>query len=1167
MKITVCILLFFVLGVIQSKSQNPQNINMTTNLPKMTPVSPEAASLGKYGQIPVSHYTGVPNISIPLYNIKTGEIQLPISMNYHAGGIKVEEMPSSVGLGWSLSAGGVITRSQRGLDDENGYFVDGAEKARKLYNNQMTTTERDAFLLGVYRRSIDAEADIFYFNVAGMTGKFFITDEGVFVTTPRSDIKVTYLGNAWKLTNSSGIEYIFSAAETTQSTPYCWSSSSGGTTNDASSSVSAWYLTSIRDKNGNQVDFLYESDGVQYQTKTTATRHLLTQGVQSLPDFSYCNNMVTISGKRLKSIHYANGKIVFNRSTTASAEQIYPLSTITVTDTFNRDVKKYQFYTSGFTTSGIGGCEDQVYSRLRLDSIKEITNPSVAIPPYKFTYDATSLPCRLSNAQDHWGYYNGKANSTFVRYQNSLSGPYAGADKSSDFQYAKAGTLIKIDYPTGGSNVFEYEGNSYGVYKSAGFDFENPVSLTGISGDNSNHNNDYIVYFNGSFTVQSSDIDPNGYASINSLFSFQKDNNPYFHVIYATIYGPNNYVHQINTSYYQNGETLSLPAGTYYVYVTIETEYPGTPWVSFNLNFSKNPYQSGGYQNYAYGGIRIKSMQSKSYSSPDEITSFSYNWHDGSIPNSVSSGQFSLRPDYMYTNTQYNTTNGFSSYINYNSASNYPLLQTNGAVMGYKNVTVLYGTDGQNGKKEFTYTGYSDHGDILDLGFPYPSAVEYDWKRGLVTKETIYAKNGSAFVPVQRKEYAYEFHSSDTTRKYVSSIKIGKNHTEQSFSGDSYDILGIVYAGYRPIAEAFNIRRETVYDYDQINGSIIGTTQSEFNYNNKNFQQRRGSVNTSKGDSLITYTYYPVDYNATNTSASGKFLKDLTDANMVSTPIEQLSTKVSNAGENIIGGTLTTFKSDVLAPDKISRLILSSPLALSSFAKSYVDGSNQLNYSSLYKPTISFDQYHSNGKPTQLRKVDDISHAYIYGYKAELVIAEIANADIQSTAYSSFEEDGTGNWTYNNAGVTTATAVTGKKYYQLGYGNISKSGLSTGQHYIVSYWSNSGAHSVSGGSLLKSGNSTNGWVYYEYEVTGVSSISISGSGNIDEVRLYPKGAEMKSYTYEPLLGVATVSDTNGRILYYEYDANGRLLLIRDHQRNIIKSFCYNYSGQPIACDN
>src|SRR5258706_15772099 len=78
-------------------------------LKTFTPPSPNATSLGKYGEVPVSYYTGIPNISVPLYSIKSRDLELPISLNYHAGGIRVEELASWVGLGWTLNAGGVIT--------------------------------------------------------------------------------------------------------------------------------------------------------------------------------------------------------------------------------------------------------------------------------------------------------------------------------------------------------------------------------------------------------------------------------------------------------------------------------------------------------------------------------------------------------------------------------------------------------------------------------------------------------------------------------------------------------------------------------------------------------------------------------------------------------------------------------------------------------------------------------------------------------------------------------------------------------------------------------------------------------------------------------------------------------------------------------------------------
>ena len=42
---------------------------------------PNAASLGAYGDVPVSYFTGVPNISIPIYTASFGPLSLPISLS------------------------------------------------------------------------------------------------------------------------------------------------------------------------------------------------------------------------------------------------------------------------------------------------------------------------------------------------------------------------------------------------------------------------------------------------------------------------------------------------------------------------------------------------------------------------------------------------------------------------------------------------------------------------------------------------------------------------------------------------------------------------------------------------------------------------------------------------------------------------------------------------------------------------------------------------------------------------------------------------------------------------------------------------------------------------------------------------------------------------------
>jgi hypothetical protein len=82
-----------------------------------TPVSPQAEAIEKFGCYSVNYSTGVPQISIPLYDIKVGGYTLPISIEYHASGIKVQDMATPVGLGWTLNAGGIVNKQVKGTED------------------------------------------------------------------------------------------------------------------------------------------------------------------------------------------------------------------------------------------------------------------------------------------------------------------------------------------------------------------------------------------------------------------------------------------------------------------------------------------------------------------------------------------------------------------------------------------------------------------------------------------------------------------------------------------------------------------------------------------------------------------------------------------------------------------------------------------------------------------------------------------------------------------------------------------------------------------------------------------------------------------------------------------------------------------------------------------
>jgi hypothetical protein len=92
--------------VLQKSSQATTQSSPNDFSPSVIPPSPDAASLGRYGEFPVSLSKGTPNIAIPIYTLQSGSLSVPISLNYHASGVRVNDVSSSVGLSWSLLAGG-----------------------------------------------------------------------------------------------------------------------------------------------------------------------------------------------------------------------------------------------------------------------------------------------------------------------------------------------------------------------------------------------------------------------------------------------------------------------------------------------------------------------------------------------------------------------------------------------------------------------------------------------------------------------------------------------------------------------------------------------------------------------------------------------------------------------------------------------------------------------------------------------------------------------------------------------------------------------------------------------------------------------------------------------------------------------------------------------------
>lgn len=171
--------------------------------------SPNATDIGRYGEFPVSPYTGNVDISIPLHTIKYGNHELPITLNYIGGGVKIDNHPGWVGLNWMLSAGGAITRSIRTKPDEFnppnrslgiGYRHNLA-KAKQLMTLLKSGLYNGESLDGYNLYINDYEPDIFIFNFCGYHGQFMLDTDGKWVVNCDRPVKVKFDGEMTNLYN------------------------------------------------------------------------------------------------------------------------------------------------------------------------------------------------------------------------------------------------------------------------------------------------------------------------------------------------------------------------------------------------------------------------------------------------------------------------------------------------------------------------------------------------------------------------------------------------------------------------------------------------------------------------------------------------------------------------------------------------------------------------------------------------------------------------------------------------------------------------------------------------------------------------------------------------------------------------------------------------------
>jgi len=174
------------------------------------PKTPEAALLEQYGNMSVNNATGVPEINIPLHVIQIDGVKIPISISYQATGIRVNDVPTQVGVNWMLNAGGLVSRNILGLPDEQGnggwfnFFNDNGEP-------DVTEETCDLHKLeGYYKVTHDASPDIYSYQFGGYSGGFFFYNEDSIVKIGGQELimNVTFPFSA-NFTDRYGNNYFF----------------------------------------------------------------------------------------------------------------------------------------------------------------------------------------------------------------------------------------------------------------------------------------------------------------------------------------------------------------------------------------------------------------------------------------------------------------------------------------------------------------------------------------------------------------------------------------------------------------------------------------------------------------------------------------------------------------------------------------------------------------------------------------------------------------------------------------------------------------------------------------------------------------------------------------------------------------------------------------------
>lgn len=974
-----------------------QNLNPVT-LTNITPVTPEVGSLGKYIDMPVGYTTGVPEISIPLYTLQHRGLEVPIGLSYNASGIKVEEGATWVGTGWNLNTGGSISRVVHGLPDDLGgsaSYMNTTKTAKYILSLPDGNSEKNDLLYNQANFGLlDVEPDMYFFSVMGYSGQFYFDQElHDFVLAPYQHLKVSCTRDSggeitgWTIVLPNGTSaYFGTSADALRTGRERFLNQSDVAVTDGIASAlpntsaqaahnTSWQLMDIVSLTNSSIKYYYDNSNVMDFGNGGETT--------DIPGASGCTEA---DGKRhgsfykmlsskpiLKKISTDLGDVFFIQSTLQRADVIgapsssaQSLDSIIVKRKDGTRIKNisfsYDYYISSPVNTPGMNVSDVASKRLRLNLVKDGDATGTIFKTYQLQYNATPIASRLSPQQDYWGYYNGKSGNSSLTPSIKVgngAGNASGADRTVDLNYAQAGVLKKIIYPTGGSSEFTYESNVANVINLSGL--SNGYQYSGLQNKN-------YTFFKSSVFVQ-----PNPRVYIDSLI-IADIKEPGMIVFQITGYsGPLNSINCpvrvvisgiTNPSYRLQLNSIQTPflfqPGKYKITATIQ---PTLDFPDADFTVSMNWKENADPKNIIVGGLRIAKIVNSDALGNKIAKSFNYNYFNAPTTSSGSLVNLpSLNPLIFCGDAD--PTKYVPSVARIISSSTAPLTSTDGQFIRYENVTEYNDENKSSFKTEMTFSNDNLFLTIPINTYPIPANTGRSWRSGLLLNKKTYEQKSDLSYNLLTEEKNY-YNSYLTNYKGTFGIKISPNVMQSPIK--TFSFQGCTFA-----TEWYLLDSTVTSNY------TVGNTLKvrSINYYNNNYLLSNTKYSNSNGKTTDTKTWYPKDYN----NVPGFNIDALVQANAVNIPVGK---EISVNGK-ITGGQAIKYN----AAAQPLTMYQYENVALSDTVLHDMNSIVGSNYNSKTEVT-----YTAQNNISTVKNSDGVLTIYLWGYMQSYPVAKIINSD------------------------------------------------------------------------------------------------------------------------------------------------------------------------------